>query len=372
MIKLIYDYQIFWQQKYGGVSRYFYDLSSRMAEDEDFSVKVLAGLHINQYLKNLNQIKPELVVGTSLPKVPKTGTLLKQINKYFSKTWLAANPPDILHETFYSSDGVAPSHTVTVLTVYDFIYEKFHPESRSVSVKAAAIQRADHIICISENTRNDLLEIFDLEPNKVSVVYEGIGLADAVKNSSQTEANLSPCKLEAPYILFVGHRAGYKNFERFLKAIATSSTLLKDFKIVCFGSVPLHREEMKFANSLGIPEDTLLWFSGSDSLLESFYRGAAALVYPSLYEGFGNPPLEAMSAGCPVICSNTSSMPEVSGDAAEYFNPYEIESMRVAMETVLYDRNRVEDMITRGRERAQLFTLDKCAEQIRDIYLSLV
>jgi len=369
MIKLVYDYQIFWQQQYGGISRYFYDLATQISEYEQFNVKILAGLHVNEYLK---QIKPELVLGAAVPKVPKAGNVLKQLNKYFSKAWLSTNPPDIIHETFYAVHGVAPKKSVTVLTVYDFIHEKFDLENPVNSVKAAAIRRADHLICISENTKKDLLEIFDLELDKVSVVYEGIGLADSVKNRSQTETNLSASSLQAPYILFVGHRSGYKNFERFLKAIATSSTLLKDFKIVCFGSVPLQREEMKFANSLGISEDNLLWFSGDDSLLESFYRGASALVFPSLYEGFGNPPLEAMSAGCPVICSNTSSMPEVSENAAEYFDPYEVESIMTAMEKVLYSQEKAEDMINRGRERAKLFTLDKCAEQIRDIYLSLV
>ena len=369
MIKLVYDYQIFWQQKYGGVSRYFYDLATRMSQYECFDVKILAGFYINEYLK---KIKSGIVIGIPTPKVPRTGVILQQLNQSFSKAWLAANPPNIVHETFYATDSVHPKETVTVLTVYDFMDEIFSPESRIVSVKASAIRRADHLICISDNTRKDLLERFDIEPSKVSVVYEGIGFADSAKINSQTALHFSNPNLKAPYILFVGHRSGYKNFGRFLEAFASSKSLVKDFKIVCFGSVPLQNQELEYAQSLGILDGTLLWLSGDDTLLESLYRGAAALVFPSLYEGFGNPPLEAMSAGCPVICSNTSSMPEVSGDAAEYFNPYDIESMAIAMENVLYSKERAQEMIHRGKDRAKLFSLDKCAEEIRAIYLSLI
>lgn len=368
MVQVIYDYQIFWRQKYGGVSRYFYDLATRMSEYEALEVKVLAGLYINEYLK---QVEPNLVVGVPVPKISKTGKLLQQINKHFSQSWLKANPPDILHETFYSVHGAAPAKTITVLSVYDFTDEKFAPESNIVAIKAAAIQRADHLICISENTKNDLLALFDVDPSRVSVVYEGIGLVDSLKSSSLTEPKPSKIELQTPYILFVGNRSGYKNFQRLLQAFASSKSLVKDFKIICFGSAPLQKQDFEFAKSLGIPEESLLWFSGDDALLADFYRGAAALVFPSLYEGFGNPPLEAMAAGCPVICSNTSSMPEVSGDAAEYFNPYEIESMATAMETVLYSKEKSEEMISRGQERAKLFSLDKCAEQVRDVYLSL-
>jgi glycosyltransferase involved in cell wall biosynthesis len=124
--------------------------------------------------------------------------------------------------------------------------------------------------------------------------------------------------------------------------------------------------------SLGIPEGRVTWMTGDDTTLATFYKRAAALAYPSLYEGFGFPPLEALSMGCPVICSNTSSMPEVSGDAAEYFDPYTVESITAALEKVLYSATRVEQLVQRGNERAKLFSWDEIAEQTKQVYLSLV
>lgn len=368
MRRVIYDYQIFCQQKYGGISRYFYDLATRMAKYESFEVKILTGLHVNGYLQ---EIEPGLVTGISIPRVPKAGRALRYFDQSFSKVWLKVHPPDIVHETFYSVSGVAPKGTATVLTVYDFMDEIFTPENEIIPVKAAAIQRADHLICISESTRNDLLDRLHVDSSKVSVVYPAVGLADLLLLKTQTETNLPKIELAKPYILFVGNRSGYKNFNGLMRAFASSKSLVKDFNIVAFGSVPLQNQELELAQSLGIPAESLTWTCGDDSRLEQFYRGAAALVFPSLYEGFGNPPLEALAAKCPVICSNTSSMPEVSGDAAQYFNPYDIENMTIAMETVLYSQSKKEEMILRGQERAKLFSLDKFAAQVRDVYLSL-
>jgi glycosyltransferase involved in cell wall biosynthesis len=368
MIKVVYDHQIFWQQKYGGISRYFFDLATRMSRYDSLDVKILAGVYVNAYLR---EIKSDLVVGTAVPQVPKTGLILKFFNGYFARAWLAVNQPQIVHETFYSVKGIAPSGTATVLTVYDFIHEIFSPESDVGLVKAAAIRRADHVICISQNTRKDLLERIDVNPEKVSVVYEGIGFADSLLLKLLSGDAVYKANPGYPYVLFVGNRSGYKNFYRVVEAFASSKTLFKDFKIVCFGSLPLHQQEFESAQALGLPEDTLVWVSGDDVVLESYYRGAAALIFPSLYEGFGNPPLEAMASGCPVLCSNTSSMPEVSGDAAEYFNPYDIENIATAMENVLYSKERSQEMVQRGQERAKMFSLDQCAAKIRDIYHSL-
>jgi glycosyltransferase involved in cell wall biosynthesis len=363
MIKIVYDYQVFWWQKYGGISRYIYELAIRLFESDDLDVKILAGAYVNQYLK---QTKPGLVVGTSVPKLPKTGNLIRNLDKSFSKLWLRANQTQVVHETFYSLEGVTPKNAKTVLTVYDFTDEKFAPDNPVIAAKTAAIERADHLICISENTRKDLLERFDISPNKTSVIYLASSLENSVPKGEQKES-----KLDSPYILYVGDRSGYKNFQRLLQAYASSRSLVKDFKLVCFGSLPLSEQEMALSKSLSIPDGQILWFSGDDATLSSFYRNASALVYPSLYEGFGFPPLEALSLGCPVVCSNTSSMPEVSGDAAEYFDPYNVESIANAIEKVTYSQERIEQLTQRGFERAKLFSWDEIAEQTKQVYLSL-
>jgi glycosyltransferase involved in cell wall biosynthesis len=370
MIKIFFDYQVFSWQKYGGISRYIYEIAIRLFESENLELKILAGAYVNQYLK---QTKPGLVIGTLIPKLPKTGNLTRILDHNFSKLWLQVAQPQIVHETFYNRERVAPNNVKTVLTVYDFTDEKFSPDNPIIKAKESAIKRADHLICISENTRKDLLERFDIEPSKVSVIYLASSLKDreSVSNDEIIDIERNN-QVDSPYILYVGDRSGYKNFNRLLEAYSKSPTLVKDFKLICFGSLPLNEHDFALMQSLGIPEGRVTWTTGDDTTLAAFYKRAAALAYPSLYEGFGFPPLEALSIGCPVVCSNTSSMPEVSGDAAEYFDPYTIESITAALEKVLYSPARIEQLTQRGYERAKLFSWDEIAEQTEQVYLSLV
>lgn len=363
MIKVVYDYQAFWWQRYGGISRYFYEIATRLFNDASLDVRILAGLYVNEYLKHIDS---GLVAGMHVPKVRRMGTLLKIADKVFSRSWLKSHPPQIVHETFYSKDSVVPKGVTTVLTVYDLIDEKFRPNNSIVEVKAAAIERADHLICISENTRADLLERFDIAPEKTSVIYLASSL-DQVDGFSNFTV-----KANFPYILFVGERGGYKNFERLLRAYANSRNLVKDLKLICFGGNPLNTEEVDLAISLGIPEGNLVRVSGDDSVLVSYYQQASVLAYPSLYEGFGFPPLEALSLGCPVACSNTSSMPEVSGNAAEYFDPYEVDSITGVLEKIVYSQQRKDELISLGHERCKLFSWDKIAEKTSQLYQRLV
>jgi glycosyltransferase involved in cell wall biosynthesis len=370
MIKIFYDYQIFAWQKYGGISRYIYELAIRLFESDDLDLKILAGFFVNQYLKHT---QPGLAIGTLVPKLPKTGNLIRIFDRNFSRLWFGISQPQIVHETFYDKESVTPKSAKTVLTVYDFTDEKFSPGNPIIAAKTAAIKRADHLICISENTRKDLLERFDIEPSMVSVIYLASSLKDIGNASNSEEQSIEGNnQVDSPYILYVGDRSGYKNFNRLLEAYGKSPSLVKDFKLICFGSLPLSDRDFALMQSLGIPEGRVTWMTGDDTTLATFYKRAAALAYPSLYEGFGFPPLEALSMGCPVICSNTSSMPEVSGDAAEYFDPYTVESITAALEKVLYSATRVEQLVQRGNERAKLFSWDEIAEQTKQVYLSLV
>jgi glycosyltransferase involved in cell wall biosynthesis len=364
MLRLAYDYQIFCWQKYGGVSRYIYEIATHLSQESEFNVKILAMAYVNEYLK---QCKPNLVWGFPVPKIPKTGKIRERINYQLSKTWLRTFPPEIIHETFYSPESLATKQSKTVLTVYDMIDEKYNSGSKVTRRKASAIRRADRLICISQNTKSDLMAMLDVDPNKISVIYLGCSLSEDTADEQSEQQSF-----DFPYILYVGERYGYKNFDRVLKAYANSKTLTKDFKLVCFGGYPMVAEELERAERMGIPPDYLLYFSGDDTLLKRLYQGAAAFVYPSLYEGFGIPPLEAMSLGCPVVCSNTSSIPEVVGEAAEVFDPNNVENIANALENVLYSTERTKNLSILGKERAKLFSWEKCARQTKEVYLSLV
>ena len=367
MIKVGYNYQTFTQQKYGGISRIFSEIAPLIDRYDDFNVKIYAGLYQNQYLTDNLKIR---IGGRKISYPPQGNRIFLALNPVFAKASLAIDRPDIVHETYYSNINTVPKKSKTVITVLDFIHEKFiksvgYLDRNFPEVKAKAIRRADHIICISENTRKDLLEIVDVDPKKVSTVY----LANSFSNTS---INNNKPLINQPYLLYVGERnALYKNFSRLLQAYGSSKMLRSNFKIVCFGSKSFSQNEMNMIKEAGINTNNILHYAGNDSILANLYAHAAAFVYPSLYEGFGIPPLEAMSFNCPVVCSNTSSIPEVVMDAGEYFDPYDIDSMRFAIEKVVLSPDRCQILKKNGKERVKFFSWDKCAKETASIYQQL-
>lgn len=368
MLNVVYYHRIFAVQKYGGISRYFYELAIRMGRFDGIVAKIYAPVHINQYLRNS---PADLVWGRYLPHIPKLTKARNVLNDILSLFYLRKlsknSPSHLFHETYYSQVRLA--QVKTVITVYDMIHEKFAPffprHDRTSEVKSRAINNADHVICISERTRHDLLETSDVNPDKVSVVHLASSLT-CENNGCVHEDNK-----RKHYILYVGARAGYKNFQRLLASYACSKRLMSDFKLVCFGGGAFTRSEENEIRILNIPRKNIELVSGNDSVLAACYRDAAAFVYPSLYEGFGIPLLEAMNCFCPVICSNTGSFSEVAGDAAEYFDPEETDSIVLAMESVLYSKARTRSLVESGVKRRQCFSWDNCAEQTAAIYRTL-
>ena len=235
--------------------------------------------------------------------------------------------------------------------------------------KRAAVSRASHVICVSENTRRDLLELYELDPSKVSVVHHGY---DVLKASVGPGGTASAFNKSLPFLLYVGERGFYKNFKAFLCAYAGSVWLHKNFRIICFGGGNFKADELMLIRELDIKPSQIQQVGGGDNVLAVLYQNAAAFVYPSLYEGFGIPPLEAMALGCPVICSNTSSIPEVVGDAGEYFEPEHVESIRAAVENMLQSSERRAELIQKGFKKCAEYSWDRCASETLDIYRGLV
>ena len=366
MIKICYDHQIFSSQQYGGISRYFYELARRVSEYPDVDITVLALAYINQYLSNGLPCK---LIGWRFPYIPKTGLLRKTLNNVISKPFIKHCKPDIIHETYYSAGPIATTKAKTVITVYDMIHEIFHEgfanRDKTRERKKFSVRRADHIICISKNTRNDLLEIYKINSAKISVVY----LASSLGLAPDTSNDLI---ITAPYILYVGDRGGYKNFRRVLAAYAKSSKLKADFHLVCFGGGVFKSAEIEEIRSLNLNLSKVIQISGNDTLLANLYTNAHVFVCPSLYEGFGIPLLEAMSLRCPVVCGNTSSLPEVAGNAAEFFDPYDVEHIIHSLEKVVYSNDRSTDLLRLGLERIRKFSWDRCASQTYEIYSTVL
>ena len=364
-MRIAFDQQVFSLQEYGGISRYICSLASKLRDIEGVDAKIIAPFHINTYLE---QLPKEMVYGIKVPKIPKIGKVLQRGSSWLARRAIEKYKPQIVHETYYSKTSPTIKGSHNIVTVHDMIHERFPSDflehDRDSELKLLATQRVDHVICISESTRKDLLTLFDLPEDKVSVVYLGFD-------------KLSPGPLELnnknrPYLLYVGKRGGHKNFEGFLRSYASSPQLRNNFNIVCFGGGAFSSYEVKLFADLKLSDNQLLQVSGNDNKLASFYRNAALFVYPSIYEGFGIPPLEAMSLRCPVTCSNTSSIPEVVGNAAEYFNPNSIESIRTSIEHVLNSTTRQTELIKYGHARCQQFSRERCATETLEIYRGLM
>ena len=246
--------------------------------------------------------------------------------------------------------------------IHERFPENFSPADPTRREKAMAVARADHVICVSEQTRKDLIDILGVSAGKTSVVHLGFALTNGPRPAEKRPP------LEQPYVLFVGSRGGYKNFSQLLLAYAASPALHEQVRLVCFGGGAFRPEELDAIAKTGLDPSKVIQMAGGDDVLANCYRHARAFIYPSRYEGFGIPPLEAMSFDCPVACSNVSSIPEVVGDAAEMFDPDSVDAMARAVERVVNDDDRRRSLIALGRERLKKFSWAACAKETLNVY----
>jgi glycosyltransferase involved in cell wall biosynthesis len=406
-MRIAFDHQAFCLQKTGGISRYFCRLAEQLQQTTQIDeIGVFAPLYRNQYLRELSN---DLVHGHSIKDYPaKTAGLLVKANSWLAKPQIKRWKPDLVHETYFSLNRSAPDSCPVVLTVFDMIPELEAIASQAKlgtglaqrleldSTKYAAVQRADHIICISEHTRGDLLKLYQVPEKKVSVVYLGCEAANEqsaaanvtidtriditstdatsidTSNSTRSKDDTSRTRQSRPYLLYVGLREGYKNFEQLLRAIAQAPRLLVEFDVLAFGGGAFTTVEKNLISTLGFKFNQVRQHSGDDTALNTAYQNATAFVYPSAYEGFGLPPLEAMAKNCPVVSSHTSSMPEVIGRAGEYFDPQSLDSISRAIEAVVFSIERTQELIKLGRERVNLFSWQRCAQETRAIYQAVL
>jgi len=369
-MRIAFDHQAFCLQTTGGISRYFCRLAQELV-NLDQTVGIFAPLYRNHYVKSLDK---EIVHGLGVEKYPyKTASVITFANAFLSKNRIKNWRPDLVHETYFSSTSSAVAKVPSVITVFDMIGELYgidgsDLESRKTSKKYAAVSRADRVICISEKTREDLIEVFDTPAEKISVVY--LGCDDVISDSARR--NEYQRERDArPFLLYVGLRGAYKNFDKLLDALASSKQLKADFDLIAFGGGAFTSQEANQIKTLKFKTKQIIQINGDDKVLDGLYQRAAAFVYPSAYEGFGLPPLEAMARACPVVSSQTSAMPEIIGEAAEYFDPSEPEAIARAIEKVVYDKQRRMQLINLGQERFKLFTWQRCAHETLSVYESL-
>ena len=358
---IYYDYQIFALQNVGGISRYFIELATRMPKYfPEIKTTVIAPVHINEYLDSSSVD----TIGKRVPAFPGKHYVLPSANLSASRFFLNRLNPDIFHETYYSARSQSIS-VPRILTVYDMIHEKFPEQFQGKdlgipALKAAAVARADHLITISSKTRDDLIQFLAVSPDKITV----IPLASSFTVIPQEVEKQS---IEKPYLLYVGLRQGVKNFSAFLSAYSHSKVLQSDFDLLCVGGGKFTSSELQVIQKAGLGKK-VKQVQASDALLVTIYSGATLFVYPSLYEGFGLPLLEAMRCGCPVVCSGTSSMPEIAGDAALYFDPNSEDDIRTVIEDTVQSQNTLTTLQASGYKREKLFSWRRCVQQTAELY----
>lgn len=364
-MKIVFDHQIFTQQSYGGISRYFVRLAQGLLA-LGHQVDVVAPIHRNRYLKDL---PAQRVYGLEFKRFPpKTGRLFGLINDQCSKLEFRNIRADLLHETYFRAKPITTEVKGYVITVHDMIHEKyasgFSSKDSTSKSKRAAVDRADHIICISQSTKFDLCELFNVPEDKVSVVYHGYENFNKVSFATLNARR----HVNRPYLLYVGARGSYKNFDRTLRAVASRAALKSSFDVVAFGGGAFNAAELALITALGFTSGQVRQIGGDDAVLGCLYAQAYAFVYSSVYEGFGMPPLEAMAHDCPVVTSNSSSMPEVVGNAGAYFDPLDIEAQAVAICSVVFDEQRRSELIALGQQRLSLFSWERCALETQTVY----
>lgn len=378
-MKVLYDLQAFDMQTHGGVSRCFAELYSHRPAfvDAHISVKETDNVYLQELgfppkgtlYKNFlcdkdTKLKHFLFKLKYNIKYGKFSRLDKRplINLFETESVLKKGDFDIFHPTFFD-DYFLPflGKKPFVITVHDMIPEIFSIDKHQVEQKLAIIPKATHIIAVSERTKQDLVRIMHVPEEKVSVIYHG---SDEEPYTPSTTAPIAE-----EYILFVGTRYEYKNFKAFCKSCVGILKRHPQLKIVCTG-VPFSPEEIQFFESLGIKERMVHKFVQTSQELLDLYHYAFTFVYPSKYEGFGIPILEAYKADCPVMLNRASCFPEIAGDAAVFFDLNSEKSDFEEQFETLYRLTGDErgELIQRQRERMKLYSWSKSAAQLADVY----
>jgi glycosyltransferase involved in cell wall biosynthesis len=381
VMKILYDYQIFNKQHYGGVSRYFCELMDRFSQDPGIDFRLALRYSLNEYLQQQPQLNrfwtrrndffSDSLFFTGLQKKIHINALNHIFdNRRESLRMLRERDFDIFHPTYYNPYfldhlGKAPY----ILTIYDMIHEQYPGEfdtrDPTSAGKKILAENAKVIIAISENTKADIVKFLDIDPGKIQVIplASSFNPEIIVRQKSVTRKRNLPGK----YLLFIGNRFSYKNFAFLVEALFPVFKNNDDLHLICAGGGKFTGPEIELIRKMNMASRVHIC-PADDASLQQLYKNAFAFVFPSLYEGFGIPVLEAFSCGCPAILSNTSSLPEVGGDAALYFDPVDRTSLADAVERILSDERRRDDLIARGCERIKLFSWVKTAAMTKKVY----
>lgn len=357
-MKIIYDHQSFCLSKFNGVSNYF---ASIIPHIEKMGNECVFPFHYcdSVDLRNISGRKflgtPQFIPYRIARKIQEQVCLFESIN------YMKHRHYDIIHATQYFPYLYGYTEKPVVVTVHDMIHELFNLWPAHALNKKESIEKCSHIIAISENTKKDILNLYPSVPeSKITVIHHGYSQIPYVDYPNSF----------GKYILYVGARAKYKNFKVFFEGI--KDLLKKDItlNLVCTGSA-FNQEELRMIEENNLTGQCVSHFFKTEEM-GALYKNALCFVYPSLYEGFGLPILDAFHFECPVCLSDASCFPEVAGSAGCYFDPSNAESIRDCINSVIYNEEKRREYIEKGLLRKQLFNWEDSAAKHCGVYSSLI
>ena len=352
-MRLLFDNIVFSLQRAGGISVVWQELLYRFIKSGQDNLSFLE--HPTDW-ENVFRKKIDLSSGTVIQTNPRWFAVERYINPR-----IKSDEHFVFHSSYFRT---CPSkNAINVTTVHDFTYDYFYKGKRRGAFlhlwqRNRAIRNADAIVCISENTKRDLLKFLpDVGEDRVRVIYNGVSDDYHVIENKDDSLN--------DFLLFVGERVAYKNGRWFADVIKDS-----DYKVLFCGKPMTEDEKQFYDNTLG-PDRYKVMSKLSNDELNRVYNSVKCLVYPSSYEGFGIPVLEAQRAGCPVIALNTSSIPKIIGETPLLMKELTKEEL-VSKLKLLEDNSTRIQVVTVGLENAKRFTWDRAYQQYRALYQELL
>lgn len=354
-MNIFYDNIVFWLQRSGGISRYWQELASRFIADSGCRITF-----IEQKGESGNKFRGTLDVKNVLYD----SNLPVKINRYLPVR-LPLEKGCVFHSSYYRD--CTGLRAAKIVTVHDFTYEIYVRGLKRVvhtAQKRAAVQRADGVICISQNTKKDLMHFFpETDPEKVTVVQNGVGDDFRPSEKSRDEIFAEFGLAPDSYAVFMGERSGYKNFDTAVKSCALSG----HFLLVVGGRAVTDEEKALLDSEL--KERYRIFGYMTNEQIRDIFSAADCLLYPSLYEGFGLPVLEAMRCGCPVIASDCSSLPEAAGDAGILVEDMTPHGFAEALQSV---GGRRAELMAKGFAHSAEFSWDRCFAETKAFYETIL
>ena len=379
-MRILYDSLSFDWERVGGVTRYFTNLWRNLPQDVEYDIAVKETKNLYLQAPPFNVPAASDSFETFLPRMRFKGKLLlfdtlckigilqsaKESNRRQFAQKLKDGNYDVIHVTGAHSFGSMWRPYVgrkpIVVTVYDLIPDIVYGNQDIRRWRKEMLNAATRIIAISEHTKRDVMAHYGISEDRISVVYLGVDSGSDMKPVSALAGK--------KYIFYVGKRDGYKNFAFMVKALAPVFARDHSLSLVCTGR-GFDETETRLLDECGMAGRASANLYGDDEL-RWLYANACVFIYPSIYEGFGMPILDAFSFGCPVLLANATCFPEVGGDAALYFDPKDEEDFRRQLMRVIGDDDEARglraDMVARGKERVKLFSWKKCAKETAEVY----